>query len=159
TTPTGLRYIELKTGDGPAAKVGDFVDVHYTASLASGARYKSTYEGLKPERFRLGMGRQIAGLDEGVEGMKQGGKRKVIIPAELGYGKLGFPPEVPGNMDLVYEVELVAVNPKGATDALAREERLPESPELSEEEKAKLVTTKSGLKYIELKEGEGREAK
>src|SRR5947209_6638650 len=80
TTPTGLKYIDLKEGEGPSAKVGDVVDVHYTATLATGKKFRSTRDFLRPDRFNVGGTARwlVPGLDEGVEGMKAGGKRRLI---------------------------------------------------------------------------------
>jgi peptidylprolyl isomerase len=161
TKPSGLKYIDLKEGEGPAAKVGDVVDVHYTASVATGKRFKSTRDSLRSERFRVGSsGRIIPGLDEGVEGMKAGGKRRLIIPSRLAFGKMGLPNEVPPDMDVIYDVEVVAVNPAAApADESGKDDKAKEAPPLTDEEKAKAVTTASGLQYVDLKGGEGREAR
>jgi FKBP-type peptidyl-prolyl cis-trans isomerase len=161
TSPSGLKFVDLKEGEGPAAKVGDVVDYHFTGTAASGKRFRSSYDNLRPERIKLGRGLVIAGVDEGLVGMKPGGKRRLIIPSYLAFGSLGSPPDVPANMDVVYEVELVAVNPPAPAfaDAEKAHAKLPERPALTDEEKARAVTTPSGLQYIDLQPGEGREAR
>ena len=86
TTKSGLKYVEQKVGDGKEAKAGDSVSVHYTGTLADGKKFDSSRDRNKPFTFDLGNGDVIKGWDEGVAGMKEGGKRKLIIPADLGYG-------------------------------------------------------------------------
>jgi FKBP-type peptidyl-prolyl cis-trans isomerase len=109
-TPSGLEYEDLKEGQGPAAKAGDMVEVHYTGWLkADGKKFDSSVDRGKPFVFQLGARRVIAGWDEGVAGMKVGGKRKLIIPAKLAYGADGRPPVIPPNSDLIFEVELLAI--------------------------------------------------
>jgi FKBP-type peptidyl-prolyl cis-trans isomerase len=111
TTSSGLKYEELKIGTGPAAKKGDQVSVRYTGRLVDTQEvFDSTDKhGGKPLDFPLGAGRVIKGWDEGVAGMKVGGKRKLTIPAKLGYGVDGFPPDIPPNADLEFDVELVGI--------------------------------------------------
>ena len=89
TTKSGLKYVELKEGTGEAAKAGDIVEVHYTGWLKDGKKFDSSLDRGQPFVFRLGAGMVIKGWDEGVAGIKVGGKRKLIIPPELGYGKRG----------------------------------------------------------------------
>jgi FKBP-type peptidyl-prolyl cis-trans isomerase len=109
-TDSGLRYQDLKVGDGAAAKKGNFVEVHYTGWLASnGKKFDSSVDRKKPFRFPLGNRKVIAAWDEGVAGMKIGGKRRLLVPAKLGYGEEGFPPVIPGNADLVFDVELLRI--------------------------------------------------
>jgi peptidylprolyl isomerase len=117
TTKTGLKYIEEKIGDGAEAKSGDKVSVHYTGTLKNGKKFDSSRDRDKPIDFVLGTGGVIKGWDEGIAGMKVGGKRKLIIPSELGYGKRGFPPTIPPNAELHFDVELVAVSGGGAKPA------------------------------------------
>jgi peptidylprolyl isomerase len=109
TTKSGLKYVELKEGTGKAAKAGDTVDVHYTGWLTNGKKFDSSVDSGKPFSFSLGAGQVIKGWDEGVAGMKEGGKRKLMIPPALAYGADGRPPVIPGNAELVFEVELLKV--------------------------------------------------
>lgn len=108
STPSGLEYDDLKKGSGEPATRGDIVVVHYTGWLADGTQF-DTSRGGDPFTFKLGVGEVIAGWDEGVAHMMAGGKRKLWIPAALGYGRRGAPPEIPPNAELVFEVELLAV--------------------------------------------------
>ncbi|HEU4801193.1 MAG TPA: FKBP-type peptidyl-prolyl cis-trans isomerase [Gemmatimonadales bacterium] len=110
TTPSGLRYQDLTEGDGAAARAGDSVSVHYTGWLTDGSKFDSSRDRGTPFTFQLGAGRVIAGWDEGVAGMKVGGSRKLVIPAQLGYGARGAPPVIPPNATLVFDVELLSVN-------------------------------------------------
>jgi FKBP-type peptidyl-prolyl cis-trans isomerase len=110
-TDSGLQYQDLKAGTGEEAKKGDTVEVHYTGWLAKDKKkFDSSKDRGKAFSFKLGAGKVIKGWDEGVAGMKVGGKRKLMIPAKLGYGADGFPPVIPGNADLVFEVELLKVS-------------------------------------------------
>src|SRR5436853_101969 len=107
TTKSGLKYVEQKVGTGKEAKSGDKVEVHYTGWLANGKKFDSSRDGNKPFTFDLGKRKVIKGWDEGVAGMKEGGKRKLIIPPDLAYGEDGFPPVIPANATLTFEVELL----------------------------------------------------
>jgi FKBP-type peptidyl-prolyl cis-trans isomerase len=109
TTKSGLKYIDRKVGDGKEAKAGDDVEVHYTGTLKDGKKFDSSVDRGKPFTFPLGKGRVIKGWDEGVAGMKEGGKRKLIIPYELAYGEDGRPPVIPAKAELHFEVELLKV--------------------------------------------------
>ena len=109
TTSSGLKYIDEKVGDGPEAKKGDNVSVHYTGTLKDGKKFDSSHDRNQPFTFPLGAGRVIKGWDEGVAGMKVGGKRKLIIPADLAYGAAGHPPVIPPNSELTFVVELLGV--------------------------------------------------
>ena len=109
TTKSGLKYIELKEGTGDAAKAGDTVQVHYTGWLKDGTKFDSSLDRKEPFEFPLGKGRVIKGWDEGVAGMKPGGKRKLIIPPELGYGKRGAGNKIPPDAELTFEVELLKI--------------------------------------------------
>jgi FKBP-type peptidyl-prolyl cis-trans isomerase len=110
TTASGLMYEDLKEGTGEAAKAGDNVEVHYTGWLKDGGKkFDSSLDRGKPFSFKLGAGMVIKGWDEGVAGMKTGGKRKLTIPAKLGYGERGAGTAIPPNADLVFEVELLKI--------------------------------------------------
>jgi FKBP-type peptidyl-prolyl cis-trans isomerase len=109
TTASGLKYIDEKVGDGREAKAGDLVSVHYTGTLKDGKKFDSSLDRNEPFTFKLGKGQVIKGWDEGVAGMKVGGKRKLIIPSELGYGNRGAGASIPPNAELTFEVELLKV--------------------------------------------------
>ncbi len=104
-----LKIDELAAGNGAEAKSGHVVTVHYTGWLTDGKKFDSSKDRGDPFKFKLGAGQVIKGWDEGVKGMKVGGKRKLTIPPELGYGARGFPGAIPPNSTLVFEVELLAV--------------------------------------------------
>lgn len=109
TTASGLQYTDDQQGTGAAAKAGDTVEVHYTGTLKDGTKFDSSRDRGRPFSFHLGAGRVIKGWDEGVAGMKVGGKRTLIIPANLGYGARGVPNLIPPNSELRFEVELLAI--------------------------------------------------
>ena len=109
TTKSGLKYIDEKVGEGREAKAGDTVSVHYTGTLKDGKKFDSSRDRNEPFEFQLGAGRVIKGWDEGVAGMKVGGKRKLTIPPELGYGKRGAGAVIPPDATLVFEVELLGI--------------------------------------------------
>lgn len=110
TTASGLIIEELVTGDGAEAATGQEVTVHYTGWLTDGKKFDSSKDRDDPFVFPLGGGRVIRGWDEGVQGMKVGGKRKLTIPSDLGYGTRGAGGVIPPNATLVFEVELLAVD-------------------------------------------------
>ena len=109
TTPSGLKYEDLQEGTGEGAKAGDVVEVHYTGWLKNGTEFDSSKNRGQPFTFPLGRGKVIKGWDEGVAGMKIGGKRKLIIPPELGYGARGAGNVIPPNAELTFEVELLGI--------------------------------------------------
>jgi peptidylprolyl isomerase len=109
TTPYGLKYVELKIGDGKEAKMGSTVQVHYTGTLENGTKFDSSFDRGEPYPVTIGRSSVIQGWHEGLQGMKAGGKRKLIIPPDLGYGADGRPPKIPGGATLIFEVEAVDV--------------------------------------------------
>ena len=110
TTPSGLQYTDHAEGDGDTAEAGNRVSVHYTGWLSDGTKFDSSLDRNQPFAFNLGAGQVIAGWDEGVRGMKAGGKRKLTIPSDLGYGAAGAGGVIPPDATLVFEVELLEVN-------------------------------------------------
>jgi len=109
TTASGLVIEELIVGDGASAETGQTVSVHYTGWLTDGSKFDSSLDRNEPFEFPLGKRWVIAGWDEGVQGMKIGGKRKLTIPPELGYGPRGAGGVIPPNATLVFEVELLGL--------------------------------------------------
>lgn len=109
TTASGLKYEDVKAGTGDTAEAGKSVSVHYTGWLTNGTKFDSSKDRGQPFEFPLGGGRVIRGWDEGVQGMKVGGVRKLTIPPELGYGARGAGGVIPPNATLVFEVELLKV--------------------------------------------------
>ena len=108
-TDSGLKYEDLALGDGDAAAAGQQVSVHYTGWLTDGSKFDSSVDRNQPFQFALGRGMVIRGWDEGVAGMKVGGRRKLTIPPQLGYGAQGAGGVIPPNATLVFEVELLEV--------------------------------------------------
>ena len=110
TTSSGLIIEEITVGDGDEATAGQNVTVHYTGWLTDGKKFDSSKDRDDPFEFPLGGGRVIKGWDEGVQGMKVGGTRKLTIPPNLGYGARGAGGVIPPNATLVFEVELLGVD-------------------------------------------------
>jgi FKBP-type peptidyl-prolyl cis-trans isomerase len=108
-TPNGVYYQDVTVGTGLVAASGQEATVHYTGWLPNGTKFDSSRDGGEPFSFGLDQGMVIRGWDEGVKGMKVGGRRKLVIPAALGYGEQGAPPDIPPNSTLVFDVELLAV--------------------------------------------------
>ncbi len=104
-----LQIEDTKVGTGTEAKSGKPVTVHYVGTLTNGSKFDSSRDRNEGFKFTLGAGQVIKGWDEGVAGMKIGGLRKLTIPPEMGYGARGFPPVIPGNSTLIFEVELLEV--------------------------------------------------
>ena len=109
TTKSGLKYKDEIVGKGKEAKPGDLVTVHYTGRLANGGKFDSSHDRKKPFDFELGARKVVQGWDEGVAGMKVGGKRTLIIPPKLGYGDEGAGDKIPPNSELHFEIELLRV--------------------------------------------------
>ena len=109
TTPSGLKYVDQTVGTGDVAVAGKNVSVHYTGWLENGKKFDSSVDRGQPFSFPLGAGRVIKGWDEGVQGMKVGGKRKLTIPSDLGYGSRGAGGVIPPNATLIFDVELLGV--------------------------------------------------
>ena len=107
-TPSGLAYKDVKVGDGAEAKAGQMATVHYTGWLPNGTKFDSSRDRGEPFAFPIGAGQVIKGWDEGVAGMHVGGRRLLVIPADLGYGATGSDP-IPPNSTLVFDVELLGV--------------------------------------------------
>ncbi len=108
-TASGLKITELNLGDGAEAAAGQTVVVHYRGTLENGKQFDASYDRVTPFSFPLGAGRVIKGWDEGVVGMKVGGKRKLVIPPDLAYGSRGAGGVIPPNATLTFEVELLDV--------------------------------------------------
>lgn len=106
---TELKTEDLKAGEGTEAVAGKTISVHYTGWLENGTKFDSSVDRGRPFSFILGRGQVIQGWDKGVIGMKVGGKRKLTIPSDMGYGTRGAPPVIPPNATLVFDVELLDV--------------------------------------------------
>ena len=145
TTASGLQYTETKTGSGPQAQRGDLVSVHYRGRLDDGTEFDNSYDRGQPFQFVLGRGNVIAGWDEGIALMKEGGQATLVVPSSLAYGGHGAGGVIPPNATLTFDVELVAVQPGP--------EGAPVSP--TAVDPAEFTTTNSGLKFVDLVVGSG----
>jgi peptidylprolyl isomerase len=106
-TASGLKYVDIVQGNGPSPRLGQTVVVNYTGTLENGTKFGSSSDEGRPSEFRLG--EVIPGWNEGLKSMKVGGKRKLIVPAPLGYGAQGRPPSIPPNSTLIFEIELLGI--------------------------------------------------
>jgi peptidylprolyl isomerase len=109
TTASGLQYEDSVVGEGESPKPGQQVTVHYTGTLTDGKKFDSSRDRNQPFQFTIGVGQVIKGWDEGVMSMKVGGRRKLTIPASLGYGARGAGGVIPPNATLLFDVELLGV--------------------------------------------------
>lgn len=109
-TDSGLKYEDLAVGDGPSAAAGQTVTVHYTGWLTDGSKFDSSVDRDDPFRFPLGRGQVIRGWEEGLVGMQVGGKRRLTIPPQLGYGAAGAGGVIPPHATLIFEIELLDVS-------------------------------------------------
>jgi FKBP-type peptidyl-prolyl cis-trans isomerase len=108
-TDSGLQYWEIRMGTGQVAKEGSRVRVHYTGWLTTGKKFDSSVDADRPFDFTIGNAEVIKGWEQGIAGMKVGGKRQLRIPPELGYGGDGYPPDIPPNATLIFDVQLLGV--------------------------------------------------
>lgn len=104
-----VKIEDITEGTGEPVKSGDTVVINYRGTLEDGTQFDSSYDRGQPFTTQIGVGRVIQGWDEGIPGLKVGGKRKLTIPASLGYGEAGAPPSIPPNATLIFEVELVGI--------------------------------------------------
>ncbi len=142
TTDSGLKYYDIQVGDGPAPQAGEIVSIDFTGWLTDGTKIGSSIDTGQPVVFPLGQGQVIPGWDEGVASMKVGGKRQLVIPADLAFGEQGASGVIPPNATLILEVELLEIRPGS-----------PAAP--TEVNESDYVTTDSGLKYYDFQVGDG----
>ncbi len=142
--PGGLRIADVVVGDGAEATTGAWVEVDYTGWLENGTMFDSSFKRPSAFKFQLGQGRVIAGWDQGVAGMKIGGKRRLVVPGAMAYGPHGRPPTIPANATLVFDVELKNIMPP---------RNAPAAPQ-----KVDLTTLPSGLQIHEFAVGQGSAA-
>ena len=109
-SPAALQTTDLVVGMGSEAKDGDTVSVNYIGTLEDGTKFDSSYDRNQPFSFTIGAGNVIQGWDQGIPGMKEGGKRKLVIPYQLAYGEEGRPPQIPPKATLIFEVQLLKIN-------------------------------------------------
>jgi peptidylprolyl isomerase len=109
TTASGLKYVEITEGTGELPAKGQTISVHYTGTLENGKKFDSSRDRNSAFEFQIGEGQVIKGWDEGLSTMKVGGRRKLIIPAELGYGARGAGGAIPPNATLIFDVELLKI--------------------------------------------------
>lgn len=109
TTDSGLQYVDLVEGTGAMPQPGQRVTVHYTGTLEDGTQFDSSRDRGRPFTFNIGVGQVIKGWDEGVGTMRVGGRRKLVIPASLGYGTRGAGGVIPPNATLIFDVELISL--------------------------------------------------
>lgn len=146
TTASGLQYIMINEGTGDAPQAGDLVQVHYVGTLQDGTEFDNSRLRGEPIVFPLGTGQVIPGWDEGIALLNVGGKANFIIPPQLAYGERGAGDIIPPNATLIFEVELVGIQPGP-----------PEAP--TEIGEADFTTVDSGLKYYDMEEGSGQSPK
>jgi FKBP-type peptidyl-prolyl cis-trans isomerase len=108
-TDSGLQYWDIRVGNGDVAKEGSHVRVHYMGWLTTGKKFDSSVDAGKPFDFTIGNGEVIKGWEEGVSGMRVGGKRQLRIPPGLGYGADGYPPDIPPDATLIFDIKLLGV--------------------------------------------------
>ena len=142
TTDSGLKFEDTDVGTGDEAKVDSLVSVHYTGYLEDGTIFDNSVERGEPIKFSLGAREVIAGWDEGIAGMKVGGRRLLVVPPDLAYGADGRSPVIPPNATLIFDVTLAGVEPAP---------EVPAQPAVVEE----YTTTPSGLEYAVLQQGDG----
>jgi FKBP-type peptidyl-prolyl cis-trans isomerase FkpA len=109
TTPSGLRYADIKQGSGPTPADGQIAVMHFTGWLADGKEFDSSHKRTKPFGFKVGSGQVIKGWDEGVRSMRPGGVRRIVVPPELAYGAKGIPGLIPPNATLTFDIELLKI--------------------------------------------------
>ncbi len=121
-TPSGLKYADLAAGQGPNPRDGQVVVVQFTGWLKDGTKFDSTYDRGRPFGFPVGSGQVIKAWDEAVRTMRVGGKRRLIVPPSLAYGSKGFPPIIPADATLTFDIEVVRIidQPPGAPDPAPR---------------------------------------
>ena len=110
TTPSGLKYWNIRVGTGSKAIDGMNVMVHYTGWLANGKKFDSSVDRKQPFQFTMGRGQVIPGWEEGVTGMRAGGRRQLLVPPALAYGTSGFGTSIPPGATLIFDIQLLAVN-------------------------------------------------
>ena len=147
TTESGLQYEEIEEGTGAAPQPGDIVAVHYTGTLEDGTEFDSSYTRGTPFEFPLGQGAVIPGWDEGIALMKEGGTARLTVPPDLAYGEAGAGDVIPPNSTLIFDVELVSIQPPPPTPT--------PPPPPTAIDSSEFTTTDSGLQYFVLEEGSG----